>query len=257
MKAEFYLVGCLGAAIIACCSTVYSNMLIPETIDISVDRALIESNKNLVVAFEQSKPKTHQERLMKSQRVFEHSVYLADKFYGGDLMVEPLVRYSDKAYSNIMANAYNSMFYTKLDDLDRSDLAIKTYTDINGEKIFTNDMSKVTGAVIQGKYNIDLAAGSIFTQVIASGGINSSYLYMVNDFVPHPTCPNGGLPVVVFGELYPNDSRPFGATTSPEASGWRVGFKDVEPMSEMALQNRIMLQTACRVVEQETEVLSD
>jgi len=253
MRANIYLAGCFGAALVACGSTVYSNMLIKESIELSVDKALIESSKHLVVAFEQSKPKTHQERLMKSQRVFEHTVYLADKYYDGDLMAEPLVRYSDNAYSDIMANVYNSMFYSKLAGMDRSDLSVKTYTQINNEKIFTDDISKVTGAVIQGKYNIDLATGSIFTDVIASGGINSTYLYMVNDFVPHPQCAEGGIPVVVFGELYPDGSKPYGATTSPEASGWRVGFKDIDPLSDTALQNRIMLQTACRIVDNKVE----
>jgi hypothetical protein len=254
MGSKIYLASCFGAALIACVSTVYSNVILEETIDKSVSQALLQSNQDMLLAFEQSKPKTHQERLMKSSRVFEHTIYLADKFYNGDLMADSLVSYTNQAYSAIMSNLYSSKFYLKLNELNRSDLAIKTYTDAYGDKVFTDDISQVTGAVIQGKYNLDLAQGSIFTEVIASGGIDASYLYMVNDFVPHPTCDKGSVPVVVFGELYPDGSQPYGALTEPEEKGWRVGFKDISPLSEAALQNRIMLQTACRFIGQEEQV---
>ena len=204
----------------------------------SIETKLMRKIKNL-------RPESYQEALIQSNRLLMHVKFLADKFHSGDILATELSTYADNAYEAMMENAINNEFYSTLANANITVPPIKYFhiDKDSGSRIFSNEV-KPDGVMVRNKYFMNIPKGSVFANVVEQ--IPTSYLNMVNDIVPYPECAKDNEPVIVYGELYTEDSAPFGVSLTNENIGWRVGFEGVHPMSKAALENRVIVTTACR-----------
>ena len=204
----------------------------------SIERKLINKIKNL-------KPESYQEALIQSNRLLMHVKFLSEKFYNGDILAKELSIYADNAYEAMMENAINNQFYATLSNANISAPPIKYFYFDNesGSRIFSDDIQP-DGVLVRNKYFMNIPKGSVFASVVEQ--IPTSYLNMVNDVVVYPECGENKEPIIVYGELYTENSEPYGVTLTNENVGWRIGFEGIHPMSTEALENRVIVTTACR-----------
>jgi hypothetical protein len=221
------------------------------------DRVLLNIKKD----FKTMKPDTYQELLVKSDRIFSHVMYLAEKKYDGNILHPDLVDYADRAYDSVMENMYENMFYKRIYEAG-AQLAVMKPFEINsmGDYVYGDDVFTEDGVVIRDKYYMDMKGGSIYSRL---KDIPAGIMLMSNDLLVYPQCEKGMRPFVIYGELYQKGGKSHGVNLMTENNGWRVSFKDVDVLSDTAMQNRLIFQTACQnipgqqPVDTESETVTD
>ena len=227
-------------------TTVYMTNELESTLTKQIGEAKSDIESNLYKSFKSNKPDSYQEIIVKSDRILNHTKYLADKYFSGNILAPKLAQYASKAFDEVMLNTYNNLFYAKLDAAGIEQSTIQLYKKSGEGKVFSENVTLADGALIRDKYYLDISNGSMFGDLVKEGSISTTYLYMVNDLIVYPKCAVAESPVIIFGELYPEDSEILGAELIPEARGWRVTYADAGPLSSQALKNRLIHQTACR-----------
>lgn len=214
--------------------------------DLSNDISHIEEKVlvNIKKDFKTMKPDTYQELLVKSDRIFSHVLYLAEKKYDGDIFHPDLIDYADRAYDSVMENMYENMFYKRIYEAGAQLAVVKPF-EINsfGEYVYGDDVINEDGILIRNKYYMNMKGDSIYSRL---KDIPAGIMLMNNDLLTYPQCEAGMRPFVIFGELYQKNGKTHGVNLVTENRGWRVNFKNVDLLSDEALQNRLIFQTACQ-----------
>lgn len=199
---------------------------------------------NIKQDFKTMKPETYQELIVKSERIFSHVTYLAEKKYDGNIFHPELVDYADRAYDAVMSNMYENVFYKRLHDAGVNQLSVKPFEiSPTGEYLYGKDVTYESGVFIRNRYHLEMKGDSIYSRL---KNIPAGIMLMNNDLLLYPECKAGFRPYVIFGELYPKGGEAYGVNLYTENKGWRVSFKDVDIISDKALQNRLVFQTACQ-----------
>jgi hypothetical protein len=216
-----------------------NNKLMNE-ISLIEERVLLNIKKD----FKTMKPETYQELLVKSDRIFSHVIFLAEKKYNGNIMHPDLIDYADRAYDSVMVNMYENMFYKRVYEAGAELSLVKPFEVLSsGEYLFGDDVISEEGVVIRDKYFMDMKSDSIYSRLKT---IPAGIMLMNNDLLVYPQCEKGTRPFVIFGELYQQGGSAHGVNLSTENNGWRVSFKDKNILSDEALENRLIFQTACQ-----------
>jgi hypothetical protein len=209
---------------------------------------------NLKQDFKTMKPETYQELMVKSDRIFSHVTFLAEKKYNGNIFHADLVDYADRAYDSVMSNMYENVFYKRLYDAGVKQFSVQPFEiSSSGEYLYGEDVMHENGVFIRNKYHLEMKGESIYSRL---KDIPAGIMLMNNDLLLYPKCEKGYRPFVIFGELYPSGGRTYGVNLYTENKGWRVSFKDIDILSDKALQNRLIFQTACQIIPGE-EPLKD
>lgn len=199
---------------------------------------------NLKKDFKTMKPETYQELMVKSDRIFSHVTFLAEKKYDGNIFHPDLVDYADRAYDSVMSNMYENVFYKRLHDAGVNQMSVKPFEITStGEYLYGKDVTYESGVFIRDRYHLEMKGDSIYSRL---KDIPAGVMLMNNDLLLYPECKAGFRPYVIFGELYPKGGEAYGVNLHTENKGWRVSFKDIDILSDKALQNRLVFQTACQ-----------
>ena len=112
--------GLLGLGLIGC-ANIYITYSMAEIQNDQLTNAMVEVEekvaKKLYKDFKSNKPDSYQEIIVKSDRILNHALYLANQNYAGNLLNEDIALYASNAYDEIMGNTYNNLFYAKLTSL--------------------------------------------------------------------------------------------------------------------------------------------
>jgi hypothetical protein len=243
---------CLASVIVIGTGIFGANVL--ETLDsIQGDISGIEDNVLLKLKkdFKTMKPETYQELLVKSDRIFSHVSFLAEKHYDGDIFHPDLIQYANNAYDSVMENMYENMFYKKVYESGVKIDMVKPFqiTD-TGEYLYGNDAINEDGILIRQKYHLNIHGNSIYSRL---KDIPAGLMLMNNDLLGYPECSAEQRPFVMFGELYQKDGQPYGVDLVTESQGWRVSFKDIDSLSPEGLRNRLIFKVGCQNIQKEID----